>query len=67
MKTICMCGKEVNYEAPFDDFHTERVACGPNCRPTPQARRVAPEEHNRLSGMFPGVQLAARQIGMLGH
>ncbi len=32
MKIICMCGRDARHEPPFDDFHVERVKCGPQCR-----------------------------------
>jgi hypothetical protein len=31
MKTICRCGRIVEYHEPLDDFHVERVACNTSC------------------------------------
>lgn len=61
-----MCGKEVLYEQPFNDYSTRRVPCGRSCQNVSPSR--TPEVSNgKLSEvMFPS-PIPPRVIGVLGH
>ena len=31
-KVMCMCGHDVHYEMPYDDFRVVRIQCGRSCK-----------------------------------
>lgn len=69
MKIKCRCGQENVTLEPFDDSHTEWIACTNACKTARQLRAemaVKPVSE-RLSDAFPSVHLGLGPVGMIGH
>jgi hypothetical protein len=67
MKIMCQCGRDVRYEPPFDDFHTERVPCTATCVRIKALEQTPPAE--RLTMVFPRPQFGTPvvPVAMAGH
>lgn len=65
MKIMCQCGRDIRHEAPFEDFHVERVQCTAYCH---RAKALETgQKSERLSDVFPNAKVVLKPTGMLGH
>lgn len=70
MKLMCQCGRYVDYETPFNEFYTRRVACGPStCKKyVPSARAPGPAIPSLSAGTFSEpATFPPRRVGMFAH
>lgn len=68
-KVVCNCGHQNHFEMPLDDTSTVHIPCTRSCQTARQLKHemaVRPFS-DKLSSVFPNVNLGLPKIGMLGH